>query len=170
MPIYQSMSWKLMECHKGFESCANVPRGAHVVLHFLGFSKVIYCKKTRLLQLSQKRGSIPNGFCTISEPSFLPAPRHWSWLVVSTQKKNMLFKLDHFPKIGVNIKNYLKPPPSHEWWIISDWFTGILIIAYENPPTIGWYNPLYIPPSKQFFCKKLLICQWNHHVSFFLPL
>ena len=41
--------------------------------------------------------------------------------------KNWLVKLDHLPRLGVNIKKYLKPPPSHFFWHLGRFFFALCL-------------------------------------------
>ncbi len=62
----------------------------------------------------QRRDAVKAGY-TVSWGNFLVLV-----VVVSTHLKNMLLKLDHFPKDRGENKKYLKPPPSFcFWWSLA---------------------------------------------------
>ena len=47
----------------------------------------------------------------------------------------------------------------------TGWFIGILIMAYDNPYIIGWYNPLYTLNQQDFFRGSCGVTNLQFHTS-----
>ena len=81
-------------------------------------------------------------------------PRYWmlqpffdtilSWLVVEPTPLKNISQIGSFPKVGVNIKRYLKPPPSQsfEGWssCLSVWLSDTFLGDQESKARLRIYQ------------------------------
>ena len=78
-------------------------------------------------------------------------------MVEPTHLKNMLVKLDHFPKVRGENKKYLKPPPCG--WILGRFFStskesfgkphDSMSTLCKGAAYVEWIMDAVFPPAKQ---------------------
>ena len=52
----------------------------------------------------------------------------------------------------------------------TGWFIGILLMAYDNPYIIGWYNPLYTLNQEDFFRGSCGVTNLQFHTHTISPM